>query len=531
MESITSYHDICKLARLLSFHNVPYDILKDTINCILGASWYELYDDLSYLFMIEIVSHVHIHLYHKLVTLEDWCIDDALHNVCIGLKSILNHETFYQYLMIIKYYMNNDFRKLKSSYIHTEVHYTTIICGLSCDLYDYYDHLVYTEYDSANKIVYRFDSINEWPKLSIGDRVCCDYDTFLDRFREFTQGIFDDIPDLPIDNMLFAGGAINKLLRINYEPALAVTSDIDIFIVNDIQGPDDIAKHIISSLARKYNNDVYYYRNNCVYNVFVYGLKRCIQIVYDKGCHPAMILDNFDFMHSKVGFINGRIICDPMYMVTLITMHTWTDSNADKISLYRLYKSYVEGYTFDSQSSVMNGRYILTSMECQEYKKIRYSRMYPGYIETDDIIYSLSCIYDVDICTIHDDFNNRYNGHIVYDLADIDVLSIVVDIGDDYKYITINGESITYFKTRCVSKAEIIGFVKGYLYYMHQILNPFSHLLSGYDLEIHDNHTILTNSDSEDYYPSNIHAYSEIVYAIKIATISLPAIIEVVRIY
>lgn len=249
--------------------------------------------------------------------------------------------------------------------------YATMIAKLTINIFDL--DLRFIKYQNTKKtIIYNCNSISIWPALKLNERAITTYDVFLSRFRAFTCGIFDDIEGLPWEHMMFAGGAISKLVRADYQEDFSKLSDIDIFIVDAVN--DVPAFKLLYWLTNKFKGRIYYSLKNIVMNIFIEGINRYIQIINKIGNSISDILNNFDLTCVTIGYVDNKVIGLPGCIYSLMTRVNIPRTIYTKP--YRVYKSMVDGFMFDSQIFASQTRYLIRFAKKMEIYKSRQNHIY-----------------------------------------------------------------------------------------------------------------------------------------------------------
>lgn len=153
--------------------------------------------------------------------------------------------------------------------------------------------------------------ISPYPKVAQGNKLLVDSDTFHDRFEAFSCGVFnasqsgDASLAFPHDNIVFAGGAITKMLHANHSPKTWVGSDLDMFVVAE---RDDVRRATVEAVVRWFMGPkTLFFVNSSVISIYIIGMRRKFQLISSNVSSIWGVLNNFDLTHIKwaFGFLTG----------------------------------------------------------------------------------------------------------------------------------------------------------------------------------------------------------------------------------
>lgn len=135
-------------------------------------------------------------------------------------------------------------------------------------------------------------------------------DTFIERFDEYTHGLFKKSPnpevedgeEFPWQGVVIAGGSIMQMLRNDYRPRK--NSDIDMFIVaSDYKASQDILKKLI----RWWSGPKTYFgiRSSVIY-LYIEDIPRSFQIICTSTKTPYQLISRFDTSQIQCCFFQSE---------------------------------------------------------------------------------------------------------------------------------------------------------------------------------------------------------------------------------
>ena len=149
--------------------------------------------------------------------------------------------------------------------------------------------------------------------------------------------------DFKWDNIIIAGGSINKLLGYTFED-IPKSTDIDIFIYGTENQKKIATEYLINFLKSKFNHNIYFVFRDSVINIYIPNNNNLpmLQIVISEYIEAQNIIYNFDIDYVKVFLQNNQVFCTPSFLTSYKYQITSVDYS--KISHRRLKKISLSGF-------------------------------------------------------------------------------------------------------------------------------------------------------------------------------------------
>jgi hypothetical protein len=275
------------------------------------------------------------------------------------------------------------------------------------------------------------------PPSLFGD-VIVDYETATDRFDDFTYSLINKEPGddikLPIDNCVFAGGSINKILSSNYEAKNARQSDCDIFIIAETyKDRSDAYEKILAWFNSA--GKTYYAVRGSVTSIYIKNIPRKFQIITNDGTNPLDVIGRFDMTHIQWCMYKGKFYGTPEACSSMRSKVSYIH-NMKRLRPLRLIKTLHCGYSIHKNNTIIDEHIDITEIvnnpkSPQTQKMLRelyhwyYPRDEPNLDGEDEHQHILSMIeLDSKATTITDDIDVANNSVVINGSFDSDYESM-----------------------------------------------------------------------------------------------------------
>lgn len=226
------------------------------------------------------------------------------------------------------------------------------------NVYDFYDFTLYNPYytesyelfniKDPNKIILNIFYNPNKKEYIKNDKTLRPFDEFIKRFHNFTQNLF---VDFKWNNIIIAGGSINKLLGYTFEK-IPKSTDIDIFIYGTEYQKKITTEYLINFLKSKFHQNIYFVFRDSVINIYIPNNNLpMLQIIISEYTEAQNIIYNFDIDYVKVFLQNNQVFCTPSflasykYQITSVDYYKITHRRLKKISRSGFNLLYTENIT------------------------------------------------------------------------------------------------------------------------------------------------------------------------------------------
>lgn len=212
----------------------------------------------------------------------------------------------------------------------------------------YKDYFRYTPYNGSK---WECDKISIFGRPDLGAPTIVSKDVALQRFHEFTCGVFKEIPPI-----VFAGGSVSSILSPEYDLEKFKAKDVDMFIGGyGLEKYSDkrtmfertlkhFAKGIVADKKSTRNApEIYYGVNSSVVSVYPVGVNRKFQIITCNRAAPFDILNRFDLSHIQWMFYEGEFYGLPAAFKAFREKAT-SFNNTKRLQSNRLVKALYYGF-------------------------------------------------------------------------------------------------------------------------------------------------------------------------------------------
>lgn len=227
----------------------------------------------------------------------------------------------------------------------------------------------YFKYTPAGCDVWSCDGISSVPRHKPNECTLAPFDVALNNLTKFTHNCFSvplnkslgDCVTFPHDNVIFAGGAVSKLLSTNYSHKNARQSDVDIFIVAErFSERSKMLERVLDWFDTSKNTPrTYYAIRGSVISIYVKNIARKFQIISINNTNPYSVINRFDMSHVQWCYTGGKFFGTPEACKALrekITRFT----NVRNLRINRLIKALHCGYDIYKDKEVIDNHTDLT---------------------------------------------------------------------------------------------------------------------------------------------------------------------------
>lgn len=263
--------------------------------------------------------------------------------------------------------MNND--KVQAHITRLRVEHEKIRSKFLIDPHGYTGFFTSTGVGASE--VWKCDAISLVKKPVSGDCTIVGMDTVMDRFHEFTCGLFKKPlnpklvgKEFPWDHVAFAGGGATKILSADYMPKNSRQSDVDLFIMGETF---EDRKKALDEVLEWFNtfgeerSRTYYAIRGSVITIYIKGVNRKIQLVSSNAKNLYEVIGRFDLTHIQWALWKGRYYGTPQAAIAMRDKVT-RFSNTRSVKAYRLIKSMVNGYDIEKSREIMDKVIDITSL-------------------------------------------------------------------------------------------------------------------------------------------------------------------------
>lgn len=220
----------------------------------------------------------------------------------------------------------------------------------------------YFKYTPTELPVWSRDRITAVRKYEVGENTLVTFDEFIQRFNSFTE---NHVSNLDKTACIYAGGALSKMLGVNYDPKHARQSDVDMFAGgNDYDTRKNYVKIILehlSEVAKKLESPIYYAYRGSVVSVYITGVKRKYQVITNDCSGKYGIIERFDVSHIQWMYDGERVLGTPEALLSMREQATRLNNNA-RLKVNRLVKALYCGYDIIKEEYVINNVIDITDL-------------------------------------------------------------------------------------------------------------------------------------------------------------------------
>jgi hypothetical protein len=172
-----------------------------------------------------------------------------------------------------------------------------------------------------------------------------------DVFRDRLSKVLSPFGGFWWKGVFLAGGIVSGLLEKNFSEELYKHSDLDLFVWGNSQ------KELVENYKRAYmffHNKFkqmwsFTYKNSYVTTILTQEYNRPIQLIGVLR-KPMEIITSFDLTHCQIGFDGLRVFSTEGFRKAIQTRISKITTNS--IQLYRIYKTYLRGYSIEQHSNL-----------------------------------------------------------------------------------------------------------------------------------------------------------------------------------
>lgn len=231
-----------------------------------------------------------------------------------------------------------------------------------------------------------------------GERTIASFKISKERFFDFTHGLIDKSVNpamtrpFPHANVVFAGGAVAKILARDYSPNNARQSDADIFIIGKtFEERSKIFEEVLAWFKTCVKGAVvsrtYYAIRGSVISIYIKDISRKFQIISSNHSNPFDVISRFDLSHIQWCIWNNQFYGTPESCRAMREKIT-RFGNTHRLRTSRLIKALHCGYSIQKNADVIEKFVDITelvddptSMQMQQIIMDLYGWYYP---RTDD---------------------------------------------------------------------------------------------------------------------------------------------------
>lgn len=227
-----------------------------------------------------------------------------------------------------------------------------------------------------------------------GDYLLAPKVTVLDRIREFTYGVLDkplnpaNTTPFPFANVMFAGGAITKLVARDYSAAAARASDADLFIFGaNFEERARVFDEVLAWFTSDRPNHVYYAVRGSVATIYIKDIRRKFQVISIDSVTPYDVIAHFDITHIQWGWVNGGLVATPGACQAMVEKITRVSNDA-RLRAIRMIKALHCGYSVAKGPTALDITSIINdpaSHQLQKYLRDLYAWYYPTSESVSDL--------------------------------------------------------------------------------------------------------------------------------------------------
>jgi hypothetical protein len=194
--------------------------------------------------------------------------------------------------------------------------------------------------------------ISDIPKILPGTPSCVSPAVFKERFDAFTGGIFNKNPEkFPLENVVFAGGAISKMMLENCTLDNLSISDLDLFPI----GKDQLTRAKVLLDILKWFDSLQQYKwfvsNRSVISVYLLDIKRKFQIISTGFSTAHSVIARFDSTNVQWCYHLGKVY------TTARGLQTARDGiarieNIKVLRVLRILKTMINGFSIEKNKEL-----------------------------------------------------------------------------------------------------------------------------------------------------------------------------------
>lgn len=277
----------------------------------------------------------------------------------------------------------------------------------------------YFKFVPTNYPIWDSNGISVIKMPEAGEQTLAPFETARNRMKEFTHSMLD-IPlnpnvtkPFPFANVIFAGGAVTKILGADYNKKNARQSDADLFIVaKSFEERSRVFEEVINWF-RTYNvtteittaAKTYYALRGSVTTIYIKDIARKFQVISINKTNPYEVIARFDLTHIQWCAVNGQFFGTPEACRSMRERIT-RFNNTHRLRTERLIKALHCGYSILKEQEVIEKHIDITeligdpnSLQLQKYKRDLYGWYYPQSIpdmEPEEETQHILCMIEKD---------------------------------------------------------------------------------------------------------------------------------------
>lgn len=215
----------------------------------------------------------------------------------------------------------------------------------------------YFEHNKPLTDVWSSDKISIVPPIRSGDITIASQPEVARRLHEFTYGLLEksinpkcDV-DFPLSNVVFAGGAVTKLMASNYTQRIVRQSDLDMFIIG--QNNNERSEAVNRVLKWFYDpGNTYYAIRGSVVTIYIKNINRKFQLISINYSNPHEVVSRFDLTHIQWALYCGEYLGTANAFESAKSQIT-KFNNVSRLRANRLIKALYCGYDIEKAEKII----------------------------------------------------------------------------------------------------------------------------------------------------------------------------------
>lgn len=219
----------------------------------------------------------------------------------------------------------------------------------------------YTPIDASIPI-WSSDKVRAVRKFAVNESTLAPLDTFKERFHKFTGGHVASLAD---GTCIYAGGAIMKMLGVNYDPKHARQSDVDMFAGGyDYDTRKAYVKTILEHLqkiAADKSASIYFAYRGSVVSVYITNVNRKFQVITNDCSGKYGIIERFDTSHIQWMYDGTQVLGTPEALLAMREQVSRLH-NTNRLKVQRLLKTLYCGYDIIKDETIVKNVIDITDL-------------------------------------------------------------------------------------------------------------------------------------------------------------------------
>ncbi len=182
---------------------------------------------------------------------------------------------------------------------------------------------------------------------SIGETTIATKEVVKQRFSTFTHGKITE--SFPYENVVFAGGAIAKMVAADFQMKNARQSDVDMFIIGKTN--EERAKAFESVIKWFSGPNTFYALRGSVATIYIKDVNRKFQIISMNNTNPYEVISRFDLTHIQWCSWRGQFLGTPEACFAMKEKLT-RFNNIGRLKTNRLVKALHCGYDIEKNDTI-----------------------------------------------------------------------------------------------------------------------------------------------------------------------------------